>query len=307
MSNMIKYLGKKQPKGVSRKMSPGDKIFTGLTYIICFLAACITAYPLIYVFSMSISAPEAVVANQVTLLPKGFSLKAYEIVFKNKEIWKAYYNTLWYTVVGTTISTLLTLMAAYPLSRKQFFLRKPLSLFFTLSMFFTGTLVPMYLLINKLHLYNTRWAIVLPAGAAAYYIIMARTFLSTIPDSLYESAKIDGATEVTILRKIFIPLSMPIMSVLIMYYSVHQWNSYFNAMVYLPGRKDLQPLQIYLMKVLINNESAADEAVGAASMSMISLQLKYVVIVAALVPILIAFPFLQKYFTKGMMIGAVKE
>ena len=150
-------------------------------------------------------------------------------------------------------------------------------------------------------------AIILPTGAAAYYIIMARTFLSTIPDSLYESAKIDGAGEFTILWRIFVPLSKPIMAVLILYYAVQQWNSYFNAMVYLPD-KNLQPLQLYLMKVLINNESATSGGVGGAvSMSMISLQLKYVVIVVALIPILCVYPFLQKYFTKGMMIGAVKE
>lgn len=296
-----------RPRRRKVKMSPGDKALTVFNYVFCFLAACITLYPLIYVFSMSISAPEAVISNTVTLLPKGFSTKAYEMIFRNKDVWRSYYNTVWYTVVGTAISTSLTMMAAYPLSRKQFFLRRQLSFFFTLSMFFSGTLVPMYLLINNLGLYNTRWAIVLPTGAAAYYIIMARTFLSSIPDSLYESARIDGATEWTILRKIFLPLSMPIMSVLIIYYAVHQWNGYFNAMIYLPGRKDLQPLQVFLMKILINNESMANEGAGSATMSMISLQLKYVVIVVALVPILCVYPFLQKYFIKGMMIGAVKE
>lgn len=142
------------------KMTGEDWIFTIVNYVLCFLAACITVYPLIYVFSMSISAPESVVANLVTLFPKGFSLKAYKVVFRDGEIWRAYYNTIWYTVVGTMISTALTLMAAYPLSRKQFFLRRPLSVFFTLSMFFSGTLVPMYLLINAIGIYNTRWAIV---------------------------------------------------------------------------------------------------------------------------------------------------
>ena len=290
-----------------KRISTGDRMLTAVTYIVCFLAAGITAYPLIYIFSMSISSPEAVVSNSVKLFPKGFSLQAYEMVFKNKDIWLSYYNTVIYTVGGTAVSVLLTMLAAYPLSRRQFFLRRPLSLFFSISMFFTGTLVPMYLLINRLGLYNTRMAIILPTGAAAYYIIMARTFLSTIPESLYESAKIDGAGEFKILWKIFVPLSKPIVAVLVLYYAVQQWNSYFNAMVYLPN-KNLQPLQLYLMKVLINNESAASGgAIGSASMSMISLQLKYVVIVVALIPILCVYPFLQKYFTKGMMIGAVKE
>lgn len=299
---MARYFAKKH-----HRMSLGDGIYTALNYVLCFFAACITAYPLIYVFSMSISAPEAVIANTVTLLPKGFSLKAYEIVFKNSEIWRSYYNTVWYTVVGTTFSTVLTLMAAYPLSRKQFFLRKQLSFFFSVSMFLAGSMVPMYILINRLGLYNTRWAIVLPVGAAPYYIIVARTFLSGIPDSLYESAKIDGASEFTILRKIFIPLSKPIVAVLVIYYAVQQWNGYFTSMIYLPGRKDLQPLQVYLMKILINNESVGSQSISSASQSMISLQLKYVVIVVALIPILCVYPFLQKYFIKGMMIGAVKE
>ena len=291
-----------------KRMSVSDKVVTIVNYVLCFIIACITAYPLIYVFSMSISRPEAVVSGTVKLLPKGFSLQAFKLVFSNMEVWRSYYNTIWYTVVGTAISVLLTLMAAYPLSRKQFCLRKPLSVFFSISMFFTGTLVPMYLLINNLGLYNTRWAIVLPTGAAAYYIIIARTFFSGISDSLYDSARIDGAGEMKILWKVYMPLSKPVISVLILYYAIQQWNSYFNAMIYLPGRRDLQPLQIYLMKVLINNESAVDGgAMGSAVQSMISTQLKYVVIVVALIPILCVYPFLQKYFTTGMTLGAVKE
>lgn len=293
----------KQKKG-RKRIRFSDRLLVVINYTLCLLIAGITIYPLIYVFSMSISRPEAVVANLVKLFPKGFSLKAYEIVFKDSAIWKALYNTIWYTVVGTLISLSLTMLAAYPLSRKHFFLRRPLSVFFSLSMFFSGTLVPMYLLINQLGLYNTRWAIVIPGGAAAYYILMARTFLSEIPDGLYEAARIDGAGEFTILMRIFLPLSKPIMAVLGLYYAVGQWNSYFNAMIYLPN-KDLQPLQLYLMKVLVENESIASG--GTASGSLINMQLKYVVIIVALVPILCVYPFLQKYFTKGAMIGAVKE
>ncbi|MBD5101952.1 MAG: carbohydrate ABC transporter permease [Subdoligranulum sp.] len=289
-----------------KHFSPGDRAVTIVNYTLCLIAACVTAYPLVYVFSMSISDPAAVIANGVTLFPKGFSLTAYEMIFGSKDIWQSYYNTILYTAGGTCLSVVLTLMAAYPLSRRQFFLRKPLSIFFMISMFFTGTLVPMFLLINNLGLYNTRWAIILPTGAAAYYITMTRTFLSAIPESLYESAKIDGAGEFTVLCRIFIPLSMPIMAVLILYYAVQQWNSYFSAMIYLPN-KALQPLQLYLMKVLINNESTGAAGSGGMSLSLVSLQLKYVVIVISLIPVLCVYPYLQKYFTKGMMIGAVKE
>lgn len=304
---MVKIRSAVKPPKRREPLSASDAVYTACTYLLCLFAACVAIYPLVYVFSMSISDPVAVISNRVRLLPQGLSFKAYELVFANSEIWRAYYNTVWYTVVGTAISTALTLMAAYPLSRKQFFLRKQFSFFFSVSLFLSGSLVPMYILINRLGLYNTRWAIVLPVGAAPFYIIIARTFLAGIPESLYESAKIDGADEFTILRKVFVPLSKPIVAVLVIYYAVQQWNSYFTAMIYLPGRKDLQPLQVYLMKILINNENMGGQSMGSAVQSMISLQLKYVVIVVALIPILCVYPFLQRYFIKGMMIGAVKE
>lgn len=293
--------------GVKIKNSPGDKVFTGFNYVVTFLLMCITLYPLVYVFSMSISHPSAVLSNSVVLLPKGFSLKAYELVFRNMEIWVSYFNTIWYAVVGTIISVTLTMMAAYPLSRKSFCLRTPLSFFFSFTMLFSGTLIPTFILINNLGLYNTRWAIVLPGGATAWYIIMARTFLQSIPESLYESAKVDGAGEWRTLMRIFLPLSKPIMAVLVLYYAVAQWNSYFNAMIYLPDRS-LQPLQVYLMRVLVQNESIhTGGGLSASELGSISLQLKYVVIIVAVVPILLFYPFLQKYFTKGVMVGSIKE
>ena len=289
-----------------KRLSVSDQIVNVLNIIGCVLVAVITLYPLVYIFSMSISRPEAVISNQVTLWPVGFSLQAYGIVFKDSGLWLAYWNTLIYTVCGTALSVVLTLMAAYPLSRKRFFLRKQLSVFFSATMFFSGTLVPMFILINSLHLYNTRWAIILPAGAAAWYIIMARTFLAEIPESLYESARIDGAGEWRILRCIFIPLAKPIIIVLILYYAITQWNSYFNALIFLPNQK-LQPLQLYLMKVLIQNGGVSTSGIGKREMSLISLQLEYVVIVVAVVPILMVYPFLQRYLVKGMLVGAVKE
>lgn len=283
-----------------------DRVFNCANVILCGLIAFATIYPLVYVISMSLSSPSAVVANQVTFLPKGFSLKAYGIVMRNREIWMSYGNTIFYTVASTLISVTLTMLAAYPLSRRDFCLRKFLNVFFSITLFFTGTLIPMFLLINRLGLYNTRWAIILPTGATAYYIMMARTFLEGIPDSLYESARMDGAGEFTILGRIYLPLSVPVIAVLSLYYAVTMWNSYFEAMIYLTD-KSLQPLQVYLMNVLTQN-SQINTAGGmsAAEMGSISLQLQYVVIVVAILPILVIYPFIQKYFTKGALVGAVK-
>ncbi len=283
-----------------------DRVFNCANVILCGLIAFATIYPLVYVISMSLSSPSAVVANQVTFLPKGFSLKAYGIVMRNREIWMSYGNTIFYTVASTLISVTLTMLAAYPLSRRDFCLRKFLNVFFSITLFFTGTLIPMFLLINRLGLCNTRWAIILPTGATAYYIMMARTFLEGIPDSLYESARMDGAGEFTILGRIYLPLSVPVIAVLSLYYAVTMWNSYFEAMIYLTD-KSLQPLQVYLMNVLTQN-SQINTAGGmsAAEMGSISLQLQYVVIVVAILPILVIYPFIQKYFTKGALVGAVK-
>ena len=289
------------------KEKRSDRVLNTFNILICGFIACITIYPLLYVLSMSISDPNAVVSNQVTLIPKGFSFKAFSIVLKNSEIWTSYGNTIIYTVSSTLISVTLTMLAAYPLSRKEFCLRKALSLFFSITLFFTGTLIPMFILITKLGLYNTRWAIILPTGATAWYIMMGRTFLEAIPESLYESAKIDGAGEFMILFKIFLPLSIPVIAVLSLYYAVIMWNSYFEAMIYLTDRT-LQPLQVYLMKVLTQNSliNTSGGLGSADNMGAISLQLQYVVIVVAVLPILCVYPFIQKYFTKGAMVGAVK-
>lgn len=284
----------------------GDRVLNVINIVICGLLAAITVYPLIYVFSMSISDPNAVVSNSVVLFPKGFSLRSFKIVMQNKEIWHSYLNTIIYTISSMALSVTLTMLAAYPLSRKTFVFRKGLNIFFSITLFFTGTLIPMFILITRLGLYNTRWAIILPGGATAYYIMMARTFLEGIPESLYESAKIDGAGEMTIMLKIFLPLSIPVISVLCLYYAVGMWNSYFEAMIYLTD-KNLQPLQVYLMKVLTQNSLISTEGgIGSADMGAISLQLQYVVIVVAVLPILLVYPFIQKYFAKAAMVGAVK-
>lgn len=287
-----------------------DYVLDYLAYFICIFAGVVTLYPFIYILSMSISDPKHVISQSVWLLPKGLSFQALKIVIDNQGLLRSYYNTIWYTVVGTTINVIMTLCAAYPLSRKRFILKKPITFMIALTMFFGGGLIPSFILINNLGLYNTRWAIVLPGAVAAWYIIIARTFLSNIPDSMYESPKLDGASEFRILTSIYFPLSLPLVAVLTLFYAVNHWNSYFSALLYLPNKK-LQPLQVLLVSVLTRESSdtimmSADPAMARSDRSLVSVQIRYAVIIVVITPIIIVYPFLQKYFVKGVMIGAIK-
>lgn len=288
-----------------RKIS--DHVFDTVVSIILIFAGLITLYPMLYTISMSISEPIYAMRNEVYLFPKGFSVESYKMVFENQEVLTAYLNTLWYTGVGTTINILMTVISAYPLSRKRFFIRNHLMVLVTFTMFFSGGMIPSFILINQLGLYNTRWAIVLPVAINTWNLILCRTFFQSIPDSLEEVATIDGASQFIILFKIFLPLSMPIIAVLILYYAVGHWNSYFSAILYLSD-PDLQPMQIYLRKVLIlaNTSIIGDKMTTGTERSMATLQLKYSIIVVATLPILVVYPFLQKYFVKGVMIGSIK-
>ena len=266
----------------------------------------ITIYPLIYTFSMSVSNPIYVANNSILFLPKGFSLQSYSMLLQDKNIWKGYYNTIWYTVVGTFISVAMTVLAAYPLSRKRYILIKPLMIFIVLTMFFSGGMIPSFILINQLGLYNTRWAIVIPAAISTWNLIICRSFFKSIPDSFAEAAEIDGASQLTILLKIFLPLSMPVVAVLILFYAVGQWNSYFPATLYLTD-SDLMPLQIYLRRVVIHSSSESVTGIaGGLQKSLATMQLKYSIIIVTILPILCVYPFLQKYFIKGVMIGGIK-
>lgn len=287
--------------------SRGDRIFIGTIVAFCIFAVIITLYPFVYVFSMSISEPIHVIAQEVWLYPMGFSLGAYKLVFENPEIWRSYYNTVWYAAVGTALNVVMTLLGGYPLSRPKFFLRNYIMFFISFTMFFSGGLIPLFILIRKLGLYNTRMALVLPTAVSAWYIIIARTFFrSTIHESLHESAIIDGAGEFRILMQIVIPLSKPIIAVLALFYAVTHWNSYFAALIFLPS-KELQPLQLYLVRVLIQ---ASEELLGnmdtGLSRTSYAMQLKYATIIVAVLPIVCVYPFLQRYFVKGVMIGALK-
>jgi putative aldouronate transport system permease protein len=288
------------------KKSTGEFIAEGLIYASMWLVILITLYPFIYVLSMSISSPAHVIDQSVWLLPNGFSLESYKRVFENPNVLQAYYNTVYYTVVGTTVNITMTIMAAYPLSRRKFFLRKPVMMLIVITMFFSGGLVPMFLLIKELGLYNTRWAIILPGAASAFLIIVARTFFQSISEDLHESAKLDGANDLRILHRVVLPLSKPIIAVLTLFYAVAQWNSYFPAMLYLSNAK-LQPLSLYLVKIVVQHSNDMLTGVLDFDTAMYAEQLKYAIIIVAVLPILAIYPFLQKHFVKGVMIGSLKE
>lgn len=296
--------------GTGFQKSRGERIADILLILVMLFVILITLIPFVYVISMSISDPLAVLQKKVWLWPVGFSTGAYKLVFHTGGVLRAYYNTIWYTVVGTFINVAMTVLAAYPLSRRTFVGRKYFMVFIVITMFFSGGIIPTYILVQDLGLYNTRWAMVLPGAANAFLIIVARTFFqTTIPESLIEAAKIDGANDLKVVWKIVLPLSKPILAVLSLFYAVAHWNDYFTPLIYLPDSK-LQPLSIFLSKVLLQNNEGLLGVGGAANttvQSALTIQLKYALIIVVIVPIICVYPFLQKHFVKGILIGSLKE
>lgn len=272
------------------------------------LAIVVTLYPFLYVIAMSISRPEAVAAREVVLWPVGFSTLAYERVFQNPEIWRAFYNSAWYTVVATAANLLFTVLGAYPLARPHFFARKFFTAVFVFTMFFWGGLVPFFVIVNRLGLYNSRWALVVPYLIETWNLVICRTFFQSLPEELYESAKIDGASEYRILARLTLPLSKQIIAVLALFYGISNWNGWFAAVLFLANSK-LHPIQVYLRNVLIAGNTAEammSWAQMGRSALLSTLQLKYALIVVASVPIILVYPFVQRYFEKGVLLGSLK-
>lgn len=291
------------------KESLGEQIFYYGIIAILTITCIVILYPLIHVVSVSFSSPYAVMANEVGLLPKGFSLEGYRRVFRYSAIWTSYRNTIAYTVVGTVINLLLTAMGAYPLSRKDFYGRKVWTFYFTVTMFFGGGMIPTYLLVQKLKLVDTFWVMVILGAVSTWNMIIMRTFFqSNVPESLQEAAIIDGANDLTIFIKVVLPLSTPILAVMTLFYGVAHWNSFFTALIYLNSRSKY-PLQLILREILLQNILAQEMAEGigsAGEQEFIGQTIRYGSIVVATVPILMVYPFLQKYFVKGILIGAIK-
>ena len=279
----------------------------GILAAVLIIAGILCVYPFLYVFSMSISAPEHVIRKDVTFLPKGFSLEGYKLVFENPTVWRSYRNTILYTVFGTALNMVLTVLAAYPLSREKFVLRRPVSILITITMYVSGGMIPFFIVVTNLGLYNTPLAVILPFAVSAWNIIIARSFYEEIPEALAEAAQIDGASHLTVLVKIMLPLSKPILSVLLLYYAVGHWNNYFWPMVLVPNPQ-YQPLQVFLRSLLILKQDVggASAQIGISRTAQME-QLKYAAIIVSVLPILFIYPFIQKYFVKGVSVGAVKE
>lgn len=285
----------------------GERLFYAFV-ILCMLAVLvITLYPFVYVISMSLSSAVHVIRQDVWLLPKGLTFDSYVRVINEPGLWRAYGNTVLYTAVGTAVNVLMTVMMAYPLSKQNFKGRSVLSVIINITMFFNAGMIPNFLLIRALGLYDNRLVMIIPGAISVYNMIIARTFFSGLPASLEESASLDGANNVTILTRIIIPISMPVIAVLTLFYAVGHWNAYFTALLYLPDQAK-QPLQMFLVRLLVQNQQLMADGVGDALQQAISaMQIKYATIIVVIFPILLVYPFLQRYFVQGVMVGAIKE
>lgn len=292
-----------------RLVSRNDSFFTGVLYVFLTISLAVVLYPLLYILSASFSDTNAVTAGSVWLFPVRPTLEGYTAVFEYHGVLIGYANSAYYTVVGTILNVAITLLAAYPLSRKHFYGRGFFMAVFTFTMLFNGGLIPTYLLVRSLGLLNTRWALIIPTAMGVWNVIIARTFLQqTIPEELYEAGEIDGCNDIQFLPLLVLPLSKPIIAVLMLFYGVWHWNSYFDALIYLRSIS-LYPLQIFLRNALVVNQVDPSMITDQAMLQRIqrlSELLKYSLIVVASLPMMLIYPFVQRYFVKGIMIGAIK-
>ncbi|MBB6729864.1 carbohydrate ABC transporter permease [Cohnella zeiphila] len=292
-----------------KKGRSSDALLEALLYAGAAIVLVATVYPLYFIAIASFSDPSAVGNGQVWLYPRGFTLDGYKELLKHANIWVGYRNTILYTVTGTLIGLAVNVSAAYALSRRDLVGRKAITLFFIFTMFFNGGLIPTFLTVRDFHLYDTFLVMVLPFSVAVFDIIVARTFFRTsIPAELWEAAQLDGCGNLRFYVRIVLPLSKAVIAVLALWFAVGQWNSYFNALIYLQN-KDLFPLQLILRDILITNQMQSSMGTGEAAQIALRLanMLRYSVIIVSTIPIMCAYPFVQKYFNKGVMIGAVKE
>lgn len=290
-----------------KKNTPYRKAFLALDVIILILIAIVCIYPIVYVFFASISNPNEFLKYRGFLYkPLGFTLTAYKGVIENPMVYIGYRNTLIIVVVGVLLNITLSSLGAYFLSKKGMMFKGAILTAIMFTMFFSGGMVPFYLTVKGYGLDNTLWALILPTGINTYNMIIMRTSFSSIPSALYEAAEIDGANDVVILTKIVLPLSKSIIAVMILFYGVYHWNAWFNAMIFMRD-KTLYPLQLVLREILIQNDTSAMSQGGAmADTYNIAENIKYAVIIVATVPVLCIYPFIQKYFEKGVMVGAIK-
>jgi putative aldouronate transport system permease protein len=290
-------------------MAKRFSLFGFVNTVMLTLISIAVLYPLVFVASASISNPSAVLTGKMWLWPVDIQFTGYRKVLENRELLIGYGNTILYTVVGTAINLAMTVMGAYPLSRPHFYGRNVIAAAIVFTMFFSGGLIPAYLVVRDLGMINTMWALIIPTAVSVWNLLIMRTFFQTgIPNELQEAAAIDGCSDLGTLLKIVLPLSAPILAVMVLFYAVGHWNAYFNALIYLTDR-ELYPLQLFMREILIQGQMEAMVNVGDSSHAQTIMDeeaVKYAVVIVANLPIFLLYPFLQKYFVKGMLIGALK-
>ena len=290
------------------KRSKAEQAFNIFNIILMFVLMVVTLYPLLYVLFASLSDASKLMQHSGLLFkPLGLNLSSYKIVIQDRQILSGYMNTIIVVVAGVLISMVLTILGAYTLSRKNLYWGKMISMIVIIPMFFSGGLIPFYLLVKNLGMLDSLWALILPTALSTYNMMIMRTALAGVPKALEEAAGIDGANPLVVLFRILIPLTIPTIAVLILYYAVANWNSWFNAMLFLPKAKEKWPLQLVLRNLLIQNQTDdLTSGVAAADKFSVSETIKYATIIVSTLPILCLYPFLQKYFLKGVMVGSVK-
>lgn len=295
-----------------QKDSKGDTLFNLISGILLALVLLLVLYPLWFVIIASISEPNLVNSGKVWLYPKGITFEGYQRVFRNADIWIGYRNSILYTIGGTIINLVFTLLCAYPLSRRDFVGKQLFTVMFTFTMFFSGGLIPTYLLIQDLNMLDSIWSLLLPGAISFWNVIICRTyFSSSIPWELQEAAMIDGASNTRIFISLIIPLSAPIIAVIALYYGVGHWNAYFDAMIYI-SNKAIKPLQLFLREILIQQQMNSQMMMSSGDMESMAIQariadiIKYAVMIVSTIPVMIVYPLLQKHFVKGVMVGAIK-
>jgi putative aldouronate transport system permease protein len=289
------------------KATLDDRMFRTVSVILVWFVVIITLYPFLFVLSSSISDPKAVMQNKIVLFPEGFSLAAYKKVFAYPLLKTGYMNTIFYTVVGTALNMLFTALMAYPLSRKSLVAHKYFMFIVTFTLLFSGGIIPTYLVVKGMGLIDTRWALIIPTLISTWNLILLKSFFENIPKELEEAATIDGCSQLQILFKIIIPLSVPAMATLSLFYAVTHWNAFFDAILYL-SNQNLFPIQIFLRNIVIDSQTADMLEGSAKSVDDLILteSVKYATIMAVAMPIIVVYPFIQKYFVKGIMIGSLK-
>lgn len=286
--------------------SRGEKGFKIINNILLAIIALAALYPFVYVLSASISMPYQVVTGKVLLLPKGFTLDAYKKVLGNPEIWTAYGNTIYYTVVGTAVSMFLTICGAYALSKRRLRGRKWITIFVTLTLWFDAGMIPFYLTVRDLGLLNTRTGIIIAFASNAFKVILLRTSFEALPDELEESVKVDGGNDLQVLWHVYLPLVKPALATVGLFYAVERWNGYFWSMIMLTDM-DKIPLQVLLKKMIVENDIQSEFAAALDFSSTVSAEtVTYATIIVSILPIVLVYPYIQKYFIKGMLVGAVK-